>query len=50
MSFRFHPEALRELGESAMYYEKLQAGLGERFVFNVESAIRGVSENPLASP
>ena len=50
MNFRFHPLALEELRKSALYYEELQLGLGERFVFNIESAIYAVSENPLASP
>jgi toxin ParE1/3/4 len=34
----FHPEALAELQEQAVYYEERSEGLGERFVSQVEAA------------
>jgi toxin ParE1/3/4 len=34
----FHPEALAELQEQAVYYEERSEGLGERFVAQVEAA------------
>jgi toxin ParE1/3/4 len=34
----FHPEALAELQEQAVYYEERSEGLGERFVSQVETA------------
>jgi plasmid stabilization system protein ParE len=34
----FHPEALVELQEQAVYYEERSEGLGERFVSQVEAA------------
>ena len=36
----FHPEALAELQEQALYYEERSTGLGERFVAQVEAAVR----------
>lgn len=36
---RFHPEALAELQEQALYYEERSSGLGERFVTQVEAAL-----------
>jgi len=50
MNFRFHPLALEEFEKSAQYYEERQAGLGERFIQSIESAIQVVAENPLAAP
>ena len=35
----FHPEALAEFQEQAVYYDERSAGLGERFVVQVETAI-----------
>ena len=35
---RFHSEALEELIVEAKYYEKLEPGLGRRFVSEVEAA------------
>jgi plasmid stabilization system protein ParE len=35
----FHPEALAELQEQAIFYEERSAGLGERFTAQVEAAL-----------
>ena len=35
----FHPEALAELQEQAVYYDKHSEGLGERIVEQVEAAL-----------
>jgi toxin ParE1/3/4 len=34
----FHPEALADLQEQAVYYEERSEGLGERFIAQVEAA------------
>lgn len=36
----FHPEALHELQEQAARYEKEAPGLGQRFIAQVEAAVR----------
>lgn len=46
MRIEYHPEALAEFREAAVYYEKQQAGLGERFAKAVESAIAHIAESP----
>lgn len=46
MNFRFHPEALEEFEQAVLYYEKRQAGLGERFAASVESAIDHIVISP----
>lgn len=35
----FHPDALRELAEQALYYEERSAGLGQRFAAQVEAVV-----------
>ncbi len=36
---RFHPEAEVELAAEAAYYEERAAGLGERFIREIEAAV-----------
>ena len=35
----FHPEALAELQAQAVFYDERSAGLGERFIAQVEAAV-----------
>lgn len=50
-SSSFHPEALAELQEQAVYYEEHNAGLGERFTAQVEAAVRLAASMPgIGSP
>jgi toxin ParE1/3/4 len=46
MKYQFHPEALTEFRESAVFYESRQAGLGDRFVSAVEVAIDRILASP----
>jgi len=46
MNVRFHPEALAEFEDAALFYEQQSDGLGGRFVGAVESAIRSIRETP----
>lgn len=47
----FHPEALAELQEQAVYYEDRSAGLGERFTAQVEAAVQLAASMPgIGSP
>jgi len=47
----FHPEALAELQEQAVFYEERSAGLGERFAAQVEAAVSlAVSMPGIGSP
>lgn len=41
-----HPEAFRELGEAAAFYEHHESGHGERFLAAVASALRGIQDAP----
>jgi len=46
MNYEFHPEAERELIESAARYELSVQGLGERFGDEIERVIELLLENP----
>lgn len=46
MSYEFHPEALSEFQESAVFYESQQAGLGARFIAAVQSAVDRIVAAP----
>lgn len=46
MSYEFHPEALSEFQESAVFYESQQAGLGARFIAAVQSAVDRIVASP----
>ena len=50
MSYRLNirPDAEADVVEAALWYEQQNPGLGEKFVTEVDQAIRRVLENPLA--
>lgn len=50
MSFRFHPEAERELREAVEYYEEIEPGLGYDLSVEVYSAIQRAVTYPRAWP
>ena len=50
MSFRFHPEAERELREAVGYYEEIEHGLGYDFSVEVYSAVQRAVTYPKAWP
>ncbi len=50
MSFRFHPEAERELCEAVEYYEDIESGLGYALSIEVYSAIQRAVAYPRAWP
>jgi len=43
---RFHSEARLELIDQIAYYEEVQAGLGQRFLQEIESAIALIAARP----
>ena len=45
--FKFHPEALEEVEEAAVFYEDRQPGLGNRFMEALEDMISRMRRNPL---
>ncbi len=46
----FHPEALTEFVESAVYYGSQQPNLGYRFIAAVEEAVRRIAAHPQLYP
>lgn len=50
MSFRLLAPARRELKQDATWYERQQAGLGERFLDAVRQAFQRIVDNPLSLP
>ena len=47
----FHPEALAEMQDQAIYYEERSTGLGERFLSQVDEAVKlAVSMPGIGSP
>ena len=50
MQLRMHPDALAEFAFAVAHYERQQAGLGLRFLANVESALQHIAADPLAWP
>ena len=47
----FHPEALAELQDQAVFYEERSTGLGERFTAQIEAAVAlAVSMPGIGSP
>lgn len=46
MRYEFHPDALAEYMNAALYYASCQAGLEQRFIAAVEHAIQLISESP----
>ncbi|EFI34524.1 conserved hypothetical protein [Desulfonatronospira thiodismutans ASO3-1] len=50
MSFRFHPEAERELREAVAYYEDIEPGLGYDLSVEVYAAVQRAVMYPKAWP
>ncbi|WP_151444134.1 type II toxin-antitoxin system RelE/ParE family toxin [Halomonas lysinitropha] len=50
MSFRFHPDAERELREAVDYYEEIEPGLGYDLSVEVFSAVQRAVSYPRAWP
>lgn len=50
MTFRFHPEALAEFADAALYYSDRVPGLGADFANEIETAITAITADPLRSP
>jgi len=48
MKFRFHPAALEEYEESALYYVAISPFVANRFIDEIESAIRRMCRHPRA--
>lgn len=46
MSYEFHPEALEEYEEAALYYAERDPGFGLRFIEAVEQTIQRILEAP----
>jgi len=42
----FHPEARREAMDAALYYERQEAGLGDRFSDAIEAGLRQIQRSP----
>jgi len=50
MSVRFHPEAVAELEEAALFYEQQREGLGGRLVVAIEAALLSIQDAPKRWP
>jgi toxin ParE1/3/4 len=50
MKLSFHPEAEREFGDAAKYYEHSDPGIGSAFIVEVLSSIQNIHSHPLAWP
>ncbi|MBX3243363.1 MAG: type II toxin-antitoxin system RelE/ParE family toxin [Acidobacteria bacterium] len=46
MRQRFHPEALEEFEQAAVYYEQQEPGLGDHFIQVIETAIESIINAP----
>ena len=46
-AYQFHPEALIEADDAALFYQKQQPGLETRFLEALEDAITRIRRNPL---
>lgn len=46
MRFIYHPDALAEYADAALYYEERTPGLGADFTLEVEAAIQSILEAP----
>lgn len=46
MRYEFHPEALAEFEDAAVFYASRQQGLQIRFIDAVETAIRHICDSP----
>jgi len=47
MRIVWYEDALSEANAAAVYYHRQQAGLGQRFIDSVESAVSKISHRPL---
>ena len=43
-------EAARELGEATAYYDRIDAGLGDSFVENIDRALDRIARGPRQAP
>ena len=50
MKIEFHPDALQEYEEAALWYATHYPSLGERFVDAIQSSLDAVADNPQAWP
>ncbi|MBK5935695.1 plasmid stabilization protein [Halorhodospira halophila] len=50
MSFRFHPDAERELREAVAYYEEIEPGLGYDLSVEIYSTVQRAVSYPKAWP
>lgn len=46
MKYLYHPEALAEYADAALYFEERAPGLGADFTIEVEDAIQQVTQSP----
>jgi toxin ParE1/3/4 len=46
MKHRFHPEALAEFGEAAVFYDSRRKSLGAEFTDEVEMAVKKILKQP----
>lgn len=46
MRYEFHPEALEEFEEAALYYSRRQPGLDLRFIASVRETVDRILEEP----
>ena len=47
MRYEFHPEALEEFEEAALYYSRRQPGLDLRFIESVRETVDRILEEPI---
>lgn len=46
MKYAFHPEALHEFQEAAIFYDSQQPGLAERYIDAVQFAVDRIVSSP----
>lgn len=46
MKYKFHPDALEEYREAAIWYANRERELGQQFIISIEDAIQKVVESP----
>ena len=44
------PEAQRDIEEAAFWYESQRSGLGDQFIFQIDSLLQRIKERPLQFP
>lgn len=50
MKYVFHPDALAEYADAALYYSDRVPGLGADYAAEVEAAIESIASDPFRSP